>query len=81
MFAGRGLAPDGLTTAGIRDTDGNSGNSRHLPRWQAEMGYDDFSTFTVILQPGPGSIPPSTLIFKRDKLLLWKLSGIEMAAL
>jgi hypothetical protein len=81
MFSGRGLALDGLASAGIRDTDRNSDNSGHLPRWQAEMGYDDFSTFTVRLQPGDDSIPPSTLIFKRDKLLFWKLSGIEMAAL
>lgn len=80
MFAGRGLALDGLASAGIGDMDDNSGNSGHPPRWQAEMGYDDFSTFTVRLQPGDDSIPPSTLIFKRDKLLLWKLSGIEMAA-
>jgi Protein of unknown function (DUF2939) len=80
MFSGRGLALDGLATAGMSNADGNRGNSGHLPQWQAEMGYDDFSTFTVRLQPGNDSIPPSTLIFKRDKLLLWKLSGIEMAA-
>jgi Protein of unknown function (DUF2939) len=76
MFSGRGLALDGLATAGIR----KEGNRGHLPQWQAEMGYENFSTFTVELQPDDDAIPPSTLIFKRDKILLWKLSGIEVAA-
>lgn len=78
MFSGRGLALDGLATAGIRPADGDSRNSGNLPQWQSEMRYEDFSTFVVELQPDDDAIPPSTLIFKRDKLLLWKLSGIEM---
>ena len=85
MFSGRGLALDGLsldglTTAGIRNADASPGDGGYLPQWQADMRYQDVSTFTVRLQPDDDAIPPSTLIFKRDKLLLWKLSGIEMAA-
>ncbi|MFZ2752704.1 MAG: DUF2939 domain-containing protein [Lysobacteraceae bacterium] len=85
MFSGGGLALDGLsldglTTAGIRNPGASPGDSGHLPQWQADMGYEDFSTFTVRLQPDDDAIPPSTLIFKRDKVLLWKLSGIEMPA-
>ena len=85
MFSGRGLALDGLslgglTTAGIRNPGASPGDSGYLPQWQADMGYEDVSTFTVRLQPDDDAIPPSTLIFKRDKLLLWKLSGIEMTA-
>ncbi|NOT89545.1 MAG: DUF2939 domain-containing protein [Lysobacter sp.] len=80
MFTGGGLALDGLATAGIRNADGNRESSRHLPQWQAEMRYEDFNTFAVRLHPDDDAIPPSTLIFKREKLLLWKLSGIEMAA-
>jgi Protein of unknown function (DUF2939) len=79
MFSGGGLALDGLATAGIRHPDASPGESGHLPQWQADMGYEDVSTFTVRLRPDDDAIPPSTLIFKRDKLLLWKLSGIEMS--
>ena len=78
LFSGRGLALDGLAIAGMRDADARiSGN---LPQWKAAMGHEDFSTFTFELQPDDDAIPASTLIFKRDRLLLWKLSGIEMAA-
>lgn len=80
MFSGGGLALDGLATAGIHNPDARPGDGGYLPQWQADMGYEDVSTFTVRLQPDDDAIPPSTLIFKRDKLLLWKLSGIEMAA-
>ena len=85
MFSGRGLALEGLSldelaSTGIRNPDASPGDSGYLPQWQADIGYEDVSTFTVRLQPDDDAIPPSTLIFKRDKLLLWKLSGIEMAA-
>ncbi len=78
LFSGRRLALNGLASAGIRDADARS--SGNLPQWNAAMDYQDFSTFTVELQPDDDAIPASTLIFKRDRLLLWKLSGIEMAA-
>lgn len=80
MFAGGGLAFDGLATTGIHNPDASPRDGGYLPQWQADVGYEDISTFTVRLQPDDDAIPPSTLIFKRDKLLLWKLSGIEMAA-
>lgn len=81
MFSGGGLALNGLATAGIHNPDAGpgDGDGGYLPQWQADMGYENVSTFTVRLQPEDDTIPPSTLIFKRDKLLLWKLSGIEMA--
>lgn len=80
MFTGGGLALDGLAAAGIHHPDASPGDRGNLPQWQADMGYEDVNTFTVRLQASDDAIPPSTLIFKRDKLLLWKLSGIEMAA-
>jgi hypothetical protein len=81
MFAGRGLARDGLAAATAGDTNGTRiGGGIDLPQWQAAMAYEDLGTFAVTLQPAGDSAAPAKLIFKRHRGLWWKLSGIELPA-
>lgn len=80
IFTGRGLARDGLAAAtpGASDRDRRRpGGGIELPHWDAQMTYRDGSTFTVILSPDDDTAMPATLVFKRYRLLWWKLSGIE----
>jgi hypothetical protein len=47
-------------------------------QWRLSMGYDDLSTFSVkVANDGMGPAP-SRLVFKRHRLLWWKLSAIEL---
>lgn len=79
LFAGRGLARDGAFATGTRAITGQPlGGPMQLPHWQADMGYEDWSTFTVVLQPDAASTMPVKLIFKRRHLLWWVLSGAEL---
>jgi hypothetical protein len=79
MFTGRSLARSGLAAATASGSSGEPiDGGIELPHWRATMGYEDFSTFTVRLQPDDDTAPPSKLIFKRHNLLWWKLSGIEV---
>ena len=49
-----------------------------MQQWKTSAGYEDLSTFVVTLQPQGDGVTPAKLIFKRYRLLWWKLSGIEI---
>ena len=75
LFAGKGLARDGLAAAtGTSDQRGGG----DLPEWNATMAYEDLHTFAVTLHPDGDIAAPAKLIFKRNNLLWWKLSAVEM---
>lgn len=79
LFAGRGLARDGLAAATASNTSGERvGSGIDLQQWQAAMGYEDLGTFAVTLQPAGDRVAPAKLIFKRHHVLWWKLSEIEL---
>ncbi len=78
MFTGRGLARDGLAAMPPDDATGRQGSGAiDMQQWKASAGYEDLSTFVVTLQP-QGDAAPAKLVFKRHRLLWWKLSGIEI---
>ena len=79
LFAGRGLARNGLAAATASDTGGERASSGiDLPHWNATMGYRDLGTFAVDLQTEGDPGIPASLIFKRHHVLWWKLSEIKM---
>jgi hypothetical protein len=79
LFAGRGLARDGLAAATASNTSGERvGRGTDLRQWKAAMAYENLGTFAVTLQPADDSAAPAKLIFKRHHVLWWKLSGIEI---
>ncbi len=77
MFASRGLARDGLAVVAADDQPVNSGSD--LPQWQAAMAYEDLDTFAVTLEPDDDLTTPAKLVFKRHRLLWWKLSAVAMS--
>lgn len=77
MFASRELARDGLEA--VADDGGRPSSNFGLPQWQATMAYEDFDTFVVTLEPDGDFATPAKLIFKRNRLLWWKLSAIPMS--
>lgn len=80
MFTGRGLARDGLAAVPPDDAIGRHGSGAiDMQQWKASAGYEDLSTFAVTLQPQDDGALPAKLIFKRHRLLWWKLSGIELS--
>lgn len=80
MFAGRGLARDGLAAVPPDDATGRQGSGAiDVQQWKISAGYDDLSTFVVTLQPQNDDAVPATLIFKRHRLLWWKLSGLRLS--
>lgn len=79
MFAGRGLARDGLAAVPPDDTTGRQGSGAiDVEQWRASAGYDGLSTYVVTLQPQSDDAVPAKLTFKRHRALWWKLSGIEI---
>ncbi len=79
MFAGRGLARDGLAAVPPDDATGRQGSGAiDMQQWKTSAGYEDFSTFVVTLEPQGDAAVPAKLVFKRYRLLWWKLSGIEI---
>lgn len=82
MFAGRGLARDGLAAVPPDDATGRQGSGAiDMRQWKASTGYEDLSTFAVTLQPQGDGAAPVKLIFKRHRLLWWKLSGISLSGI
>ncbi len=55
-----------------------SANATPRPRWHPEMGYADLSTFTVRFDLNDDPALPTTLVFKRHRVLWWKLSAIRL---
>lgn len=79
MFAGHGLARDGLAAVSADDaTDRRASGAIDMRPWKATTGYEDLSTFVVTLLPQGDGAVPAKLIFKRHRLLWWKLSGIKI---
>lgn len=82
MFTGRGLARNGLTAFFRSDAGAaRAGGGVDLPEWQATMAYEDFDTFAVNLSADgdpPMATIPSRLVFKRSRLLWWKLSAVDL---
>jgi hypothetical protein len=79
MFTGRSLARDGLAAVYADDPTGRRASGAiDMQQWKAAAGYKNPSTFVVTLQPQSDSAIPAKLIFKRYRLLWWKLSGIEL---
>lgn len=79
MFTGRGLARDGLAAVPPDEATGRQGSGAiDMQQWKTSAGYEDLSTFVVTLQPQGDGVTPAKLIFKRYRLLWWKLSGIEI---
>ena len=79
MFTGRGLARDGLAAVPADDATGRRASGAiDVQQWKASASYEDLSTFVVYLQPQRDDVVPAKLIFKRHRLLWWKLSGIEI---
>lgn len=80
MFTGRGLARDGLAAVPPDDATGRQGSGAiDMQQWKTSTGYEDLSTFVVTLQPQVDGAGPAKLVFKRHRLLWWKLSGIELS--
>lgn len=80
MFTGRGLARDGLAAVPADEATGrNASGGFDVKQWKASAGYEDLSTFAVTVQPQGDGALPAKLIFKRHRLLWWKLSGIELS--
>lgn len=79
VFAGRGLARDGLAAATLSDPPRDGGGIA-LGQWDAHMGYEDISTFVVTFAPGDHAGVPARLVFKRHHLLWWRLSGVDLPA-
>lgn len=50
-------------------------------RWNPTMGYADLSTFTVRFDLNDDPALPATLVFKRHRLLWWKLSAVRLPPL
>ena len=79
IFAGRGLARDGLAAVPADDATGRPASGGiDAKQWQASAGYEDVSTFIVTVRPEGDGAVPAKLVFKRHRLLWWKLSGIEI---
>ena len=79
MFTGRGLARDGLAAVPPDDASGRQGSGAiDMQQWKTSAGYEDLSTFVMSLQPQGDGVAPAKLVFKRHRLLWWKLSGIEI---
>lgn len=79
MFTGRGLARDGLAALPPDDATGRHGSGAiDMQQWKTSAGYEDLSTFVVTLKPQSDGAVPAKLVFKRRRLLWWKLSGIEL---
>jgi hypothetical protein len=79
MFTGRGLARDGLAAIPADEATGRPASGGiDAKQWKAAMGYEDLSTYTVTLHPEGDGAVPAKLVFKRHRLLWWKLSGIEI---
>ncbi len=79
MFTGRGIARDGLAAVPVDDATGRHGSGAiDVQQWKASAGYEDASTYVVTLQPQSDGAMPAKLIFKRYRLLWWKLAGIEL---
>lgn len=83
IFAGRDMRDRyaGPADAAPRAPSADSADAHggiDTQRWRLSMGYDDLSTFSVkVANDGMGPAP-SRLVFKRHKLLWWKLSAIEL---
>lgn len=79
MFTGRGLARDGLAAVPADEATGrNASGGFDVKQWKTSAGYENLSTFEVTLQPQGDGVLPAKLIFKRHRLLWWKLSEIEI---
>lgn len=81
LFAGRdmrdrytGPADPAAPAADTVDSHGGVDTAR----WQLSMGYDDLSTFSVKVVNSDRGATPTRLIFKRYRVLWWKLSGVEL---
>lgn len=80
MFTGRGLARDGLAAVPADPSTGRRASGAiDVQQWEASAGYEDWSTYAVTLRPQADDVIPAKLIFKRHRLLWWKLSGIELS--
>lgn len=51
------------------------------PRWNPAMGYTDVSTFSVRFDLDDDPALPTTLVFKRHRLLWWKLAAVRLPPL
>lgn len=83
VFAGRDFASHGLAAdmAAAPETPAANGAERRTSagRPNGSMGYSDFSTFTVAFDLNDDPDLPATLVFKRHRLLWWKLTAIDLS--
>lgn len=76
LLAGRDMARGRLVAQPTA-----SANGAARPRWNPEMGYTNLSTFTVRFDLNDDPALPTTLVFKRHRLLWWKLSAVRLPPL
>lgn len=85
LFAGRDMARGRLVAqpaaAPATTPQSASGNDAARSRWNPAMGYADLSTFTVRFDLNDDPALPATLVFKRHRLLWWKLSAVRLPPL
>lgn len=87
LFTGRDMVRGRLTAqpAPARPSDVSSDMASERgaarPRWNPAMGYTDLSTFTVRFDLNDDPALPTTLVFKRHRVLWWKLSSVRLPPL
>lgn len=81
LFAGRDISRRGRAALVAETPDASSTSIVSRPRWNPEMGYADLSTFTVRFDLNDDPALPATLVFKRHRLLWWKLSAVRLPSL
>ncbi|TZF82847.1 DUF2939 domain-containing protein [Cognatilysobacter lacus] len=62
-------------------SDARAGEATAQPGTQvdAQMRYRDFDTFVVTLSGSSSSVAPLGLVFRRHRLIDWKLTSIDMS--
>ena len=82
LFTGRDVARGRLiaqpAAPPAQTSQGSPANAASQPRWNPETGYADLSTFTVRFDLNDDPALPTTLVFKRDRVLWWKLSAVRL---
>lgn len=81
LFAGRDISRRGRAALVAETPDASSPSAVSRPRWNPVMGYADLSTFTVRFDLNDDPALPATLVFKRHRLLWWKLSAVRLPPL
>jgi hypothetical protein len=79
LFAGRDIARTAFDPSSSPGSSSDASTSHASARpWHPTMAYADASTFTATFDLDGDPSRPVTLVFKRQRLLWWKLSAIRL---